>query len=76
MLTGTFCAIFIGGRGEVAYPLENGVNQYNPYVQQTDAFLKGQLHIDYKPSDELLALENPYDYSSRDGIYYLWDRAL
>lgn len=76
MLTGTFCAIFIGGRGEVAYPLENGVNQYNPYVQQTDAFLKGQLHIDYKPSDELLALENPYDYSSRDGIFYLWDRAL
>ena len=60
----------------VSYPLDNSVASYNPYVQQFDAIMKGQLHIDYMPSEELLALENPYDYSARDGIYYLWDRAL
>ena len=63
-------------RYSVSYPLEGSVASYNPYVQQFDALKKGQLHIDVKPSDELLALENPYDYSARDGVYYLWDRAL
>ena len=29
----------------IAYPLEDGVNSYNPYVQQFDAFEKGQLEI-------------------------------
>ena len=62
--------------GDINYPLENGVPSYNPYVQQFDALQKGQLHIDYEPSKELLELENPYDYGARDGIYYLWDRAL
>ena len=62
--------------GGISYPLEGGVGGYNPYVQQFDAIQKGQLHIDVQPSDELLALENPYDYSARDGVYYLWDRAF
>lgn len=76
IFTALFCAIFVGGHGNVEYPLQNGVNTYNPYVQQTDAFLKGQLNIDYPVSDSLLELKNPYDYSARDGIYYLWDRAM
>lgn len=71
-----FCCTFVGfGRG-YDYPLEDGINTYDPYVQQFDAFLKGQLHIDYPVSDELLELENPYDHSQREGIYYLWDRAM
>lgn len=63
-------------RAAVKYPLEKGVQSYNPYVQQFDALMKGQLHIDYEPAKELLELENPYDNGARSGIYYLWDRAL
>ncbi len=58
------------------YPFAYSVNYYNPYEQQFDAFMKGQLHIDFKPSEELLELENPYDPAERDGVYYLWDRAF
>ena len=57
------------------YPLDN-VAAYNPYVQQFDAFLKGQLHIDVPVPDALLQLDNPYDCTQRDGISYLWDRAM
>lgn len=60
----------------IAYPLENAVESYNPYIQQFDAFMKGQLHFDVTPTAELLALENPYNPDSRDGIYYLFDRAF
>ena len=60
----------------VSYPLENPVDNYNPYIQQFDAFQKGQLHLDVEPSQELLELENPYKPSEREGIYYLWDRAF
>ena len=57
------------------YPLDN-VSAYSPYVQQFDAFLKGQLNIDVPVPDALLALDNPYDNSLRGGISYLWDRAM
>lgn len=60
----------------IAYPLENAVETYNPYIQQFDAFMKGQLHFDVEPTAELLALENPYNPDLRDGIYYLFDRAF
>ncbi|MBE6600528.1 MAG: hypothetical protein E7640_04960 [Ruminococcaceae bacterium] len=45
------------------------------WVQQFDAFEKGQLHIDVEPSDELNELLNPYDPEERDDIEFLWDRA-
>lgn len=76
------CAVFsclsvAGADGSsVAYPLEGYIENYNPYVQQFDAFQKGQLHIDVEPEQELLELANPYDPAQRQGIYYLWDRAL
>lgn len=76
------CAVFsclsvAGADGSsVAYPLEGYIENYNPYVQQFDAFQKGQLHIDVEPEPELLELANPYDPAQRQGIYYLWDRAL
>ena len=62
---------------DIQYPLKNSVDMYNPYIQQFDAFKKGQLHIDYQPDPRLAALENPYDFNTREamGIPYLWDRA-
>ncbi len=65
-------------REDIPYPLEHTVSYYNPYVEQFDAFMKGQLNIDYEPDSRLTALDNPYNYSERanSGAYYLWDRAL
>ena len=43
-----------------------------------DAFEAGQVELLQKPSDDLLALENPYDWSARSaaGVTYLWDHCL
>ena len=43
-----------------------------------DAFCAGQVHLLQTPSEELLALENPYDWSQRSaaGVSYLWDHLL
>ncbi len=73
LLVGTLLA----EKGEsVKYPLENEVNLYNnAYIQQYDAWRKGQTNIDFYPSDDFLALDDPYDFESRGGTYYLWDRA-
>lgn len=60
----------------IAYPLQAGAEYYQPYIQQFDAFMKGQLHFDVEVGADLLALENPYSPSERDGIYYLFDRAF
>lgn len=60
----------------VNYPLENPIDYYNPYIQQFDAFQKGQIHLDVEPTPELLELENPYNPNERAGVYYLWDRAF
>lgn len=64
------------GAASVEYPLESAPAYYNPYEQQFDAFVKGQLHLDVEPSKELLELENPYDPAEREGASYLWDRAF
>ncbi len=60
----------------VKYPLLNDMSSYDPYVQQFDAFMKGQLHIDLEPEEELIALENPYNPEERGEVEFLWDRAL
>ncbi len=43
-----------------------------------DAFENGKVTLDTVPSNELLALENPYDWSQREesGVYHLWDHVL
>lgn len=43
-----------------------------------DAFEKGQVHLLTEPTEELLAMDNPYDWSARvtEGVYYLWDHCL
>ncbi len=69
------CILVRAGVDFPQYPLDN-VSAYSPYVQQFDAFLKGQLNIDVPVPDALLQLENPYDCSQRNGISYLWDRAM
>ncbi len=60
----------------IEYPLEGEIRFYSPYIQQFDAFVKGQLHFDVQPSAELIALENPYTPDNREGIDYLYDRAF
>lgn len=61
-----------------SYPFTESVTHFNAYEQQFDAFLKGQLNIDYPASEQLLSLENPYDRIERTNahVYYLWDRAF
>lgn len=81
-LVSVIIALFMGCllayEGEsVSYPLEKAVDSYNnPYIQQYDAFKKGQTHIDYEVSDSFLELEDPYSVAERTGHYYLWDRAF
>lgn len=61
----------------IPYPLPNPVENYNPFIQQFDALMKGRLDLDVNASAQQLAgLDNPYDYTQRQGIYYLWDRAF
>ena len=57
------------------YPLKRSVESCNPYIQQFDAFMKGQLYLDEEPPAQLAELENPYDKEQREGIFYQWDRA-
>lgn len=59
-----------------AYPLEYSIDGYSPYVQQFDAFHKGQLYLDVEPGEDLLGLENPYNTADRENMFYLWDRAF
>lgn len=49
----------------------------DPYVQMFDATQKGQLNIDIPVTDDLMNMENPYDWDQRNetGVYYAWDRA-
>ncbi len=60
----------------ISYPLDGEIKYYSPYIQQLDAFIKGQIHLDIQPSAELLALENPYTPNNREGIDYVYDRAF
>lgn len=61
----------------VAYPLEGDLRFYDPYIQQFDAFMKGQLHLDVVPDKAFELLKNPYDVMERINLNvdYLWDRA-
>ena len=47
------------------------------FAQQLDAWLKGQLALDFKPDARLQYLDNVYDPSERNfkEVPYLWDRA-
>ena len=48
----------------------------NYFDRQADAFLKGSLALLEKPSAELMALADPYNYQNREGLGYIWDASL
>ena len=58
----------------IEYPLDS-VRNAIPYVQQFDAFMKGQAELDVTPDARLAELENPYSPEEREEIPFLWDRA-
>jgi len=51
-------------------------NETSYYDLLATAFRNGQTHVDVAPDPALLALENPYDPSTREGIPLLWDATL
>lgn len=64
----------------VWYLTAGTMTTWTPYTSYFDrlgqAFLAGQVALLEKPSPELLALENPYDWRAREGIPQLWDATL
>ncbi len=62
---------------DIEYEKGNDYAWTNPYLQMFDGFQNGRLHLDIEPSEELLAMENPYDFSVRDikDVFSPWDRA-
>lgn len=50
----------------------------NQYEQMANCFIDGHVYFNEKPSEELLAMPNPYSHSLREqnNIDYLWDHAL
>lgn len=62
---------------DVDYPIDGYMNRYDPYIQQFDAFQKGQVNLDIAVDARIDDLENPYDWSERleEAIDYPWDRA-
>lgn len=63
---------------DTPWPLQRPVANYSFYVQQADAWLKGQAALDVEADPALLAMENPYDTAKRQELKvpYLFDRAL
>lgn len=52
------------------------IQNSNIYFQQFDAVMKNRLSLDLPVDDRLIALPNPYDTNSRNGIPYYWDHAF
>lgn len=61
----------------ISYPLHMSVSEYQPYIQQFDAYQKGQINLDLKPDKKMNQLDDVYDFSERssENIGYSWDRA-
>lgn len=66
-----------GTEEEISYPLRGAPEAYGCYIQQFDAFQKGQLNLDLSVDPKLRAMENPYDYSARvaQRVSFSWDRS-
>ena len=52
------------------------IQNSNIYFQQFDAVMKNRLSLDLPVDDRLIALPNPYDTNSRNGIPYYWDHFI
>ena len=52
-------------------------NYYSDYFDmQADGFLAGQTSLTQVPSQELAALDNPYDWRQRTGVHFIWDASF
>jgi hypothetical protein len=77
-----FVSLFLGraagGKEPISYPLRQAPEAYGCYIQQFDAFRKGQLNLDLKVDPKLKAMSNPYDYSARvaKNVSFDWDRSF
>lgn len=80
----TLVMIFAAFGLTLSYNAQTGVPLGKEFLSQSgnqitqelvDAFEQGKVTLDTKPSEELMALENPYDVSQRtnSGAPYLWD---
>lgn len=68
--------IFVKGNNFIDYPLKNDVESYSPYIQQFDAFQKGQLNLDIAPTTSINLTSNPYDVTTRPSDQWrYWDRS-
>ena len=67
----TFALIIIVFAISITSALDNDF-----YSNYTDSLLKGKLTLDTEPSEELKALENPYDATQRRNVRYIWDAAF
>lgn len=78
---GIFCAEAPGEGFLKPYPTLEEIRSpemvVDAYMQQLDAFEKGQIALDLDVNPELAQMGNPYDKGERDakGIVYHWDRA-
>ncbi len=83
----TFGFVAVAVALTVLYNMDNYGRAFSGFAQTSgnqitkelvDAFKAGQVHLLDAPSKELLALENPYDWSLRDqvGVSYKWDHLL
>ena len=68
----------IGEKFSFAYPFQQEFRSYGAYMQQTDAFIKGQLHLDIEIPEEVLKVENPYNPNNMrdEWMGLLWDKAF
>ncbi|MCK5054843.1 MAG: hypothetical protein KAR65_11210 [Anaerolineales bacterium] len=51
-------------------------NTTNYFHLLGDGFRAGETSLLVEPSEDLVALENPYKYESRESVQYLWDASL
>ncbi len=54
---------------------KNDIDHEDSILMQTEAFVNGQIKLMETPSEELVAMNNPYDNVARECIDYLYDVA-
>ncbi|WP_152031645.1 hypothetical protein [Longilinea arvoryzae] len=68
----TLCAVIYFWYATVGYGFDN--SKFPSYYQMlADAFRHGQTALLVEPDPALAQLKNPYDFSQREHIHYLWD---
>jgi len=83
----TLCVMLLATSLSMLYTTKDGVVCHDQFTSQegnqitkeiVDAFMNGQVSLLEEPSEELLAMENPYDRRAREeaGVSYLWDHCF